>query len=497
MKHNTIQSFLPAALFAAASTASAQGLGSGSLFSRVDDQATKVTQAYAAIFEGFYGVGRERTLLKAALDVRPDGTPNITLDREAGKAQFTIRLSVDESAYNAWKADAHKRIEAVGMSVKFSDFEDTEARVIGGQFYRLGDNEESALRRWEGSDKVPAKANLAVRVELVDSVGNPVKTIVLPIKQFRRLGFDAYPIPLHHLNRLRDLPLDRFQWGSLEGMRRALTDALHKADPNARIEGDSVEAIRRALEKAEANLDPSKRYKWGDVEDAYATFTLTGLTDEFMGSVADVRCTVFDDDKAERAVAPILEEMVQIPGKNYKMGKTEVTQAQWEAVMGENPSRFKGADNPVENVSWDDCQKFLKKLNALPAVKKSGLTFRLPTEEEWEYACRAGATGDYCRLADGTEITDEKLGRVAWFEDNSGSKTHPVGQKQPNAFGLYDMHGNVWEWTSTAVGGNRVNRGGSWVASAGNCESSYRFRGSPDYRDSLLGFRLCASGSAD
>ena len=85
-------------------------------------------------------------------------------------------------------------------------------------------------------------------------------------------------------------------------------------------------------------------------------------------------------------------------------------------------------------------------LNSMPEVKKSGLTFRLPTEKEWEYACRAASTGDYCKLADGTEITKGTLGDVAWYEDNSGKKTHPVGQKKPNAFGLHDMHGNVLEW---------------------------------------------------
>ena len=91
--------------------------------------------------------------------------------------------------------------------------------------------------------------------------------------------------------------------------------------------------------------------------------------------------------------------------EGFWIGKFEVTQAQWEAVMGENPSDFKDADNPVENVSWDDCQEFLKKLNALSAVKESGLVFRLPAEKEWEYACRAGSTGDFCKLAEGTEIS--------------------------------------------------------------------------------------------
>ena len=226
-------------------------------------------------------------------------------------------------------------------------------------------------------------------------------------------------------------------------------------------------------------------------------------------------------DPVERLVA----EMVQIPGRDYRMGKYEVTQAQWEAVMGENPSYFKGADHPVECVSWDDCQAFLEKLNAHPAARPSGLVFRLPTEEEWETACRAGSTNDYCRLADGTEITEATLGRVAWFDENLSTRPRwlarflafaerlvdrvrevdwsetlshkPVGRKKPNAWGLYDLHGNVWEWTETAVGGGRVSRGGGWYFSARDCGSSSRFRLSPSDRLDGLGFRLCASGRAD
>ncbi len=197
------------------------------------------------------------------------------------------------------------------------------------------------------------------------------------------------------------------------------------------------------------------------------------------------------------AVRDVISGMVSIPGKGYRMGKYEVTQAQWAAVMGNNPAKFKGADNPVENVSWNDCQEFLRKLNALPEVKASGLVFRLPTDAEWEYACRAGATGKYCKLADGTEITEDTLGRVAWYKDNSDDKTHPVGQKEPNAFGLYDMQGNVSEWTSTADGVFRVVSGGGWHYLAGGCESSDRPWYSFAVRLDVFGFRLCASGRAD
>ena len=184
----------------------------------------------------------------------------------------------------------------------------------------------------------------------------------------------------------------------------------------------------------------------------------------------------------------------------FWMGETPVTQKLWRAIMGRNPSQFKGDGmRPVERVSWDDCQTFLKKLNARDEVRCVGLTFRLPTETEWEHACRAGSTGAYCRSANGTEITSTTLGSIAWFADkfNLWGMTHPVGQKEPNAYGLYDMHGNVWEWTQTVVGEDCVNRGGSWCSSAKNCESSVQGKDSPSFRDNSLGFRLCTTGRAE
>jgi formylglycine-generating enzyme required for sulfatase activity/predicted Ser/Thr protein kinase len=179
--------------------------------------------------------------------------------------------------------------------------------------------------------------------------------------------------------------------------------------------------------------------------------------------------------------------------KPFEMGKYEVTQAQWQAVMGNNPSDFKGCNScPVERVSWDDVQEFINKLNA----KNDGYEYRLPTEAEWEYACRAGTTGDYAG----------NLDSMAWYGENSGGKTHPVGTKQPNAWGLYDMHGNVWEWcqdwygaySSNAVidptgaisGSYRVFRGGSWRGNAAGLRSAYRGNSSPVYRYDSLGFRL-------
>ena len=193
---------------------------------------------------------------------------------------------------------------------------------------------------------------------------------------------------------------------------------------------------------------------------------------------------------AESPAGKIVADMVQIPGKDYKIGRTQVTQAQWEALMGNNPSYFKGADRPVECVSWDDCQAFIQKLNAESAVKQAKLHFRLPTEEEWEHACRAGGTGDWGRRKNGEEGPLDAMG---WYRGNSERKPHPVAQKEPNAWGLYDMHGNVGEWTSTAKDSCRVYRGGCWGADARFCRSAGRGRFRPSYRNGSLGFRLCCS----
>ena len=171
--------------------------------------------------------------------------------------------------------------------------------------------------------------------------------------------------------------------------------------------------------------------------------------------------------------------------KDFYMGKYPVTQQQWEAIMGNNPSRFKGGSLPVETVSWDDAQIFIQKLNQLSGKQR----YRLPTEEEWEYACRAGTISEYYF---GDNVG--QLGEYAWYYDNSGQTTHPVGQKKPNEWGLYDMAGNVLEWTDSLYDSSssaRVFRGGSWRRDDYFCRSAERDATAPDGRgDGTLGFRL-------
>lgn len=185
--------------------------------------------------------------------------------------------------------------------------------------------------------------------------------------------------------------------------------------------------------------------------------------------------------------------------KDYYMGKYEVTQALWKAVMGRIPSFFEGDNLPVEWVSWNDCQKFISKLN-----KMTGRRFRLPTEAEWEYAARGGKKSRGYQYSGSSNISD-----VAWYDGNSGSKTHPVGTKQANELGIYDMSGNVYEWcqdsyvsyvsasqtnpTGAVSGAFRVGRGGGWNCIARGCRSAFRYGYAPDDRDSYLGLRLVLS----
>jgi formylglycine-generating enzyme required for sulfatase activity len=184
--------------------------------------------------------------------------------------------------------------------------------------------------------------------------------------------------------------------------------------------------------------------------------------------------------------------------KGFWMGIFPVTQAQWEAVMGYNPSNFRGPERPVEMVSWEDCQEFCQKMAEL-----TGKPIRLPTEAEWEYACRAGTTSEYFN-GNG----EEALKKVGWYSENSGKQTHSVGEtKAANPWGLFDVHGNVWEWCldyygqlgqdkitdpeNSKSGDTRVFRGGSWNDDAAGCRAAYRYRNAPGSRGDDVGLRFC------
>ena len=176
----------------------------------------------------------------------------------------------------------------------------------------------------------------------------------------------------------------------------------------------------------------------------------------------------------------------------FELQDTETTQGEWQAVMGGNPSQFRGVEKPVDSVSWNDAQEFIGRLNA----RNDGYLYRLPTESEWEYAARAGASAEAASEA----------GHLGYHTGNSGLQSHPVRSMAPNAWGLFDMRGNVWEWVSDWYGGYvraaradplgaskgklRVMRGGGWHSTADALRATFRLGSPPDFRNSALGFRL-------
>ena len=229
-------------------------------------------------------------------------------------------------------------------------------------------------------------------------------------------------------------------------------------------------------------------------------FTVNGVSFEMVrveGGTFRMGATSEQEDDAWPREKPVHSVTLS----SYYIGKTEVTQALWQAVMGSNPSFYKGADRPVEYVSWNDCQEFIQKLNSL-----TGRNFRLPTEAEWEFACRGGNNSCGYKYSG-----SNNLGSVAWYDENSGGQTHRVATKAPNELGIYDMSGNVWEWCSDWYGGDytansqtnpkgpydgpfHMFRGADYDNAAIFCRSSYRICYASDYSDDWsdynLGFRL-------
>jgi formylglycine-generating enzyme required for sulfatase activity len=295
--------------------------------------------------------------------------------------------------------------------------------------------------------------------------------------------------------------------------KRREEEARKRAEEEARLaEGQKrskfaglVEAGRSAIEREE------KEAAVGKLREALALYPGDGEAKALLARAEKILVKTFTDPTTGM-------DFVLVPGGCYQMGsnsgasdekpvhevcvddfyigKYEVTQGQYQAITGSNPSRFKGSDRPVEKVSWNDAQDFIRKLNP-----RSDKTYRLPTEAEWEYAARSGGKRE--KYAGGDNVD-----AVAWYGSNSGGQTHPVGRKAPNSLGLYDMSGNVWEWCQDwydrgyygkspkdnpqgpSGGSNRIARGGSWGYDPWYVRSALRFRFEPGFRGSLLGFRL-------
>ena len=276
---------------------------------------------------------------------------------------------------------------------------------------------------------------------------------------------------------------------------------LAKGEYELLFVSEENDSDRLELELVMPDVDRVQKVNLCDIRDARLqkeaeakrkemTFTVGGVS--FKMIRVEGGSFMMGDYSGEKDEKPVHEVTLS----DYHIGETQATQALWKAVMGSNPSYFKGDSLPVEQVSWNDCQDFIKQLN-----KKTGYSFRLPTEAEWEYAARGGRKSKSFKYAGSNDID-----KVAWYDENSGRKTHTVKLKSTNGLDLYDMSGNVWEWCRDSYGDysssaqtdpvglstnpRRVLRGGSWGSCAGCCRATYRR--SYDFNDKsrFIGFRL-------
>jgi hypothetical protein len=279
-------------------------------------------------------------------------------------------------------------------------------------------------------------------------------------------------------------PAEAAYWAEVKKSEDPADYASYLANyPNGRYLADANEYIERDRQAKAAREKLKEDQAWrqaqaGDSQDSYVAY-LKAYPSGRYAPLAKLK-----HDKLKPAV--LEPEMVRIPGKNYEIGKYEVTQAQWRSVMESNPSQFQGCDDcPVEKVSWNDTQDYLNKLNQM-----TGKQYRLPTEGEWKFACDGGRERGHCDNLDAIAKQDKKI---------PINKIHPVGKKQANGYGLYDMTGNVWEWVQDCYDGDcseRVLRGGHSDNLPGFFRTTIRYGWPPAVRYEYFGFRLLRDARA-
>ncbi len=323
---------------------------------------------------------------------------------------------------------------------------------------RVDDLDRQGWKVTELRDKV--KMDVVVGKELLESYESKIPALRDIQKRYESLGADRYDIDTETLEKQICDPqsdpreLER-RVDDLAGRIETQIETERKKDPHYIWESS------KEIKRVSADVQVSKS---GIISKQYGYQTITNDMEYRTNSIG--------------------MKFVKIPDRDLYMGVYPVIQREWKAVMGDNPSEFKGDGLPVESVSVADCEEFVARLNRIEGILK----YRLPTEEEWEHACRAGTRTVYCFGDD-----KNKLSEYAWYSGNNGEKTHPVGRLKNNVWGLFDIHGNIFEWTSTQNGSNHVVRGGSWRSFAGHCRSANRNHCSPSLRGDGLGVRLVRS----
>jgi hypothetical protein len=436
---------------------------SDSIFSQFIIKENSIFDTYKEIVHDYYSSFNK--LLNVDFVTRKDGTPNFIVDTDNNVITFRLKLTVNDKEYNRWKKSALKKFKEMDLEREFSKDEQPMLFYIAGEVFNIGEHEANVILRINDQNSFLVRAgSYIIQVEYINKLGEVVDKQNVPLTGFKRMSHVMYPLPLYHLNRLTDLP---------------------------------------------------KSMEYGDVEASFYTIHRANSTIQWMETVVDIRCRIMTIEEADEyskeirkanyektkivynersekrkiAISKMMSNFVKIPHRDYMMGKYEVTQDIWAAVMNFNPSRFVGDNQPVERVSFTQCMDFIGKLNSLPEVENSGLVFRLPTAEEWEHACRAGSVGEYGLIEENLEGTPNEM---CWSKDSNILRAQPVGQKKPNMWGLYDMHGNVWEWTSTNDEYKKKRCGGSWYDRDYECSATRIHSDPPSFSNDTMGLRLVA-----
>ncbi|MEE0921678.1 MAG: SUMF1/EgtB/PvdO family nonheme iron enzyme [Paludibacteraceae bacterium] len=365
--------------------------------------------------------------------------------------------------------------------------------TTSGQSDMYIDGQKLGTGRWKGTLEL-GEYSIETRQAGHESAYTTIR--VVPQSAGQTIALNN-PIPIYGSMVLTTSPADAAVYvdGKKVGTSPVIVNELLIGSHSIRVEKDGYDQQEKTVQIIESQETILELMLNKSIEKAPIIVTVNGVSFNMikieggtfmMGATPEQAMDAYHDEKPVHSVTL----------SDYYIGETEVTQELWYAVMGNNPSNFKGVQNPVEQVSWHDCQTFIKKLNRL-----TGRRFRLPTEAEWEYAARGGQKSNKYKYAGGNVLSD-----LAWYRDNSENKTHPVKKNVPNELGLYDMSGNVYEWCSDWFDAysnhaqvnpegpssnlGRVFRGGSWGNDAKYCRVSFRYYNTPTDRACNLGLRL-------